>query len=225
MKKITAVVLALIAILTMFCACNKAEETEKTTETTAVITEFSSGDYVYKKLEDGTAKIILYTGTEEARVLEIPHRLDGLNVTVIGEGAFKDVQNIYNVKFPRYLTTIEAHAFEGSSIKNAIMDSSKVAYIGEYAFAECPNLVQVDFSMVTETVADKAFYLSSAIRVVTFRNDIAGINPAQAFDTGSSDIQKINCVTNDQEPFNCAMSLANAKGFPVENISMIRIPE
>ena len=105
------------------------------------------------------------------------------------------------------------------------MDTSKVAYIGEYAFAECPNLVQVDFSMVTETVADKAFYLSSAIRVVTFRNDIAGINPAQAFDTGSSDIQKINCVTNDQEPFNCAMSLANAKGFPVENISMIRIPE
>ena len=51
MKKITAVVLALIAILTMFCACNKAEETEKAPETTAVITEFSSGDYVYKKLE------------------------------------------------------------------------------------------------------------------------------------------------------------------------------
>lgn len=220
MKKSLSVILAIVAILTMFCACNKAEPTETTTA--PITNEFTNGDYVYTILDDGTAKIIKYTGTEEIRVLEIPRGFDGAKVSIIGEGAFKDVQNIYKVVFPRYLTKIEAHAFEGSSIKNAMMETSKVAAIGEYAFAECPNLVQVDFSTLTQTVADKAFYLSSSIKVVTFRSDIVNINAPMAFDTGSSDIQTINCVTDNAEPFLCAKSLAVSKGFPVENITMIR---
>ena len=221
MKKSLSVILAIISILTMFCACNKADPAETATTTAPASDELTYEDYVYTLLDDGTAKIIKYTGTEEVRTLEIPRGFNGAKVTVIGEGAFKDVQNIYKVIFPRYLTKIEAHAFEGSSIKNAMMETSKIAEIGEYAFAECPNLVQVDFSTLTQTVADKAFYLSSAIKVVTFRCDIVNIDPPQAFDTGSSNIQTINCVTDGTEPFICAKSLAVSKGFPVENITII----
>ena len=219
MKKTLSVILAVVAILTMFCACNK-NDTTKPTEA-PVVNEFTDGDYVYTILDDGTAKIIKYIGTEETRVLEIPRGFNGAKVTVIGEGAFKGAQNIYKVIFPRYLNKIEAHAFEGSSIKNAMMETSKTEEIGEYAFAECPNLVQVDFSMLTKTVGDKAFYLSSSIKVVTFRCDIVNINVPLAFDTGSSDIQTINCVTDGAEPFICAKSLAVSKGFPVENITLI----
>lgn len=219
MKKTLSVILAVVSILTMFCACNK-DETTKPTDA-PVVNEYTEGDYVYTILSDGTAKIIKYNGTEEARVLEIPRGFKGAKVAVIGEGAFKGVQNIYKVVFPRYLTKIEAHAFEGSSIKNAMMETSKVEEIGEYAFAECPNLVQVDFSMLAKTVADKAFYLSSSIKVITFRSDIVNINAPLAFDTGSSNIQTINCVTDGTEPFICAKSLAVSKGFPVENITII----
>ncbi len=219
MKKSLSLILAIVAILTMFCACNKTDNTDTTAPTK---NEFTFEDYEYTILDDGTAKITKYKGTKEAKVLEIPRGFNGAKVAVIGEGAFKGVQNIGKVIFPRYLTKIEAHAFEGSSIKNAMMETSKVAEIGEYAFAECPNLVQVDFSTLTNTVADKAFYLSSKIKVVTFRSDIVNINAPMAFDTGSSDIQTINCVTDNAEPFICAKSLAVSKGFPVENIKMIR---
>lgn len=219
MKKSLSVILAIVAILTMFCACSKTPED---TETTAPAkNEFTYEDYVYTILTDGTAKIIKYTGTDDVNVLEIPRGFNGAKVTVIGEGAFKGAQNIGKVIFPRYLTKIEAHAFEGSSIKKAMMETSKIAEICEYAFAECPNLVQVDFSPLAETVADKAFYLCSSIKVVTFRSDIVNIDAPQAFDTGSSNIQTINCVTESEEPFICAKSLAVSKGFPVENITLI----
>ncbi len=218
MKKTLSVILAVVAILSMFCACNKNEATNPTD---AAVSEFTEGDFTYTILDDGTAKIIKYNGTKETKVLEIPRGFNGAKVAVIGEGAFKGVQNISKVVFPRYLTKIEAHAFEGSSIKNAMMETSKVEEIGEFAFAECPNLVQVDFSTLTNTVADKAFYLSSAIKVVTFRCEIVNINAPMAFDTGSSAIQTINCVTEGIEPFICAKSLAVSKGFPVENITII----
>ena len=47
---------------------------------------YTSGDYEYVLLEDGTAEITEYTGN--ASTLEIPAELDGHTVTSIGKRAF-----------------------------------------------------------------------------------------------------------------------------------------
>ena len=79
MKKLFAVLLVLVCLVSSLPAW--ATETEKKPEV------FTSGDYKYTILEDGTAEIKKYSGT--SKELEIPASLDGIAVTSIGVSAFE----------------------------------------------------------------------------------------------------------------------------------------
>lgn len=78
MKKMLVVLLSVLMALLMTCAW--AEEAEPTV--------YTSGDWEYVLLEDGTAEIAGYTGTQKD--LTIPEQLAGYTVTAIGEQAFSD---------------------------------------------------------------------------------------------------------------------------------------
>ena len=88
MKKLLAVILALLTVICLFSACsgkdNKGGDT-KETEVTEALTE---GDYTYEILEDDTVKITGFAGSQIADRLEIPDTIAEKNVTVIGEKAF-----------------------------------------------------------------------------------------------------------------------------------------
>ena len=77
-----------------------------------------SGDYECIILDNGTAAIIGYSGKTEN--LEIPEKLDGLTVTIIGGYAFSD-------RFS--LTSVTIH--------------DSVTSIGGMTFSECRNLKYV----------------------------------------------------------------------------------
>ncbi|MBR3475222.1 MAG: hypothetical protein IKH34_09200 [Oscillospiraceae bacterium] len=85
MKKTLAFLLCLALCLSGLCAY--AEEPEREV--------YSSGDYEYAILEDGTAEITKYTG--EAETLIIPETLDGLPVTSIGDGTFSGCDSLKTV--------------------------------------------------------------------------------------------------------------------------------
>lgn len=163
MKKALSVILIIASILTIFCSCQSDKPIE-------------SGDYTYVILEDNTAKITKYNGSEGVAVLEIPSSIDEYTVTVIGKEAFKDVQCITKVITPDTLTKIEEYAFAGSSIKNAMMNRSPLlTEIGAYAFSECKNLIQADMPRSLTTLGEYAFYYCDKLRIAQFRGDEADI--------------------------------------------------
>lgn len=162
MKKIISIVLVLATVMALFCSCSA-----KT---------LVSGDYSYVILEDKTAKIIKYNGTENVVTLDIPDTLDDVKVTVIGAEAFAGVQTITVINLPKTITKIEEKAFAGSSVKKALLYRSAVTEIGAYAFSECKNLVQVDMPSSLTTIGEKAFYYCDSLKVATFRGDTANID-------------------------------------------------
>lgn len=169
MKKALSILLILACVLTLFCSCNK----EKVDET---------GEYSYVVLDDETAKITKYNGTEPVVELQIPSAIDEYTVTVIGKEAFKDVQTITVVRTPDTLTKIEDYAFASSSVKKILMNRSPLlTEIGAYAFSECKNLVQTDMPHNLETLGEYAYYYCDSLRIAQFRGD--NVNIAQfAFD-------------------------------------------
>ncbi|MBE6821266.1 MAG: leucine-rich repeat domain-containing protein [Ruminococcaceae bacterium] len=159
MKKVLSIILIVASVLTLFCACNK----EKVDE---------SGLYSYVVLDDDTAKITKYNGTEPVVELKIPSSLDDYTVTVIGTEAFKDVQTITVVRTPDTLTKIEDYAFANSSVKKALMNRSPLlTEIGAYAFSECKNLVQADMPRDLETLGTYAYYYCDSLKIAQFRGD------------------------------------------------------
>ena len=163
MKKALSILLILASVLTLFCSCNK----EKVDET---------GLYSYVVLDDETAKITKYNGTEPVTELQIPSSLDDYTVTVIGKEAFKDVQTITIIRTPDTLTKIEEYAFANSSVKKALMNRSPLlTEIGAYAFSECKNLVQTDMPHNLETLGDYAYYYCENLKIAQFRGDKVSI--------------------------------------------------
>lgn len=166
MKKVISIVLLLAALMTVLCSCGEKEPEPVV-----------SGEYTYVALEDNTAKITKYNGTEEITELDIPASIDDLTVTVIGAEAFAGIQTIKVVNFPETITKIEERAFAGSSIKKAFMHkASAMTEIGAYAFSECANLVQADMPANLATIGEKAFALCGNFKVANFRGDTASID-------------------------------------------------
>ena len=166
MKKILSVILAVAAVATLFCSCDANKND--------IIV---SGDYTYVMLEDNTAKITKYSGTEEVLELNIPESIDDMTVTVIGSDAFSGVQTIGAVNFPDTITVVEENAFKGSSIKKAFLHRcSALTEIGAFAFSECSNLVQVDMPHHLNTVGERAFHYCPKLKVANFRGNTENID-------------------------------------------------
>lgn len=224
MKKIISLILAILCICAVFCSCskNKAEETSTTTASAAENNNenavYTSGDYNYVKLDDGTAKIVKYNKSGESD-LDIPNSLDGLKVTVIGENAFTEEQNITKVRLPRYLTKIESYAFNKSTVGyvwfHQINDDTSTI-IEPYAFSECVNLKQVILSKSVKRIEAQAFHLCSVPRYIKFYVDPEFIG-ADAFNFGRStdklefwhvgDISNYNNLSSYAEPRNIPLVL------------------
>lgn len=159
MKKVLSIAMILVTVLALFSSCKSGKPVQ-------------SGDYEYVVLEDNTAKITKYLGTEEVFELQIPSSIDEYTVTVIGKEAFKDVQCIKKVYTPDTLTKVEDYAFANSSIKNAMMNRSKLlTEIGAYAFSECKNLIQVDMPTSLVSLGEYAFYYCEKLKSAQFRGD------------------------------------------------------
>lgn len=193
MKKIISIILAVLCIALTFCSCSKDSDASKTTAP-AVTGEngdgavYTSGNYNYVKLPDGTAKIVKYNGTSDKTDIDIPASLDGLNVTVIGENAFTEEQSVTKIRLPRYLTKIESKAFNKSSVSYVWFHQTTddvTTVIDSYAFNECDNLRQVILSNSVKRIESNAFYLGGVPRYIKFYTDPEYIG-ANAFDFGKT---------------------------------------
>jgi len=176
MKKLIAFLLCLALCLPGLCA--SAEETEQE--------EFTSGDYKYIKLEDGTTAITGYTGEVEALV--IPETLDGLSVTAIGDYAFLVCSSLTSVTIPDSVCSIGANPFGGcEKLTNIIVspDNPALAVIDGILFSKadrcliCYPAGITDFSYVIPqgitAIGENAFCGCDSLTSVTIPDSVTTI--------------------------------------------------
>ncbi len=187
MKKIVSVILAVLCIAILFCACgNKPDDTATTTSTAAAQEKiYTAEDFNYVLLEDGTAKLVSYNKKDAPADLRIPANFGKIKVTVIGEGTFTEEQNIVNVELSRYITRIEPKAFNKSTLKSIKFLDANVETIESNTFNECDSLFQVVFNDSVKRIEDSAFYLGRVPRVIHFTVDPVEIS-AKALDIGKN---------------------------------------
>lgn len=148
----------------------------------AHVSEGASGDYTYAVLEDGTAEITGYTGSEAE--VAIPSKINGYRVTGIGEEAFYGLEfllsvtipegvtyivmsafnsclSLVNVSFPDSLTSIGPAAFAGCESLASVAVPDGVTAIDQYAFAECHALSSVSLPEGLQSIGYGAFYNTS----------------------------------------------------------------
>ena len=106
----------------------------------------TDGDYQYEVLDDGTVMITDYTGN--ATELEIPAKIDGMDVTVLGDESFMECKNLTSVIIPEGVKWIgegtSHHAVAGAFYECSSLESvsipSSVTHIRWYAFLNCDKL-------------------------------------------------------------------------------------
>ena len=124
--------LALLLVVVMMCACWTGAVAEDKRET------FTSGDYQYALLDDGTIEITKYNGS--AKRLDIPAKLAGKTVTAIGDGAFSYCKALTTVTIPDSVTAIGDSAFYSCYSLTTVTIPDSVEQIGMNPFASCSAL-------------------------------------------------------------------------------------
>lgn len=113
MKRICITLCTVVLLLLVVCAAGA--------ET------FTSGDYGYVLLEDGTAQITKYIG--KAEKLDIPDTLGGVMVTAIGNSAFYGCSSLMSVSIPNGVMVMDSNPFASCHALTKIYVSPRHPYL------------------------------------------------------------------------------------------------
>ncbi|MCC8072753.1 MAG: leucine-rich repeat protein, partial [Clostridiales bacterium] len=110
----------------------------------------TNSDFEYEVLDDGTAEITGYSGTETD--ITIPSTIDGYTVTSIGDYAFEFNDDLTSITIPDGVTSI-----------------------GEWSFAGCYNLVNLDIPDSVTNINNCAFLLCIGLTSITIPDSVMSI--------------------------------------------------
>ena len=163
--------LALLMVVVMMCACWTGAVAEDECET------FTSGDYEYALLDDGTIEITKYNGSADH--LAIPATLDGKTVTAIGDYAFARCSSLTFVSIPDSVTSIGGSAFYWCSSLTSVSIPDSVTAIESWAFYACSSLTSVSIPNSVTAIGDYAFCSCSSLTFVSIPDSVEqiGTNP------------------------------------------------
>ena len=154
------------------------------------------GDFICDVLDDGTAEISRYMGSDSE--VEIPAEIEGATVTGIGAGAFSGCQTLVNVIIPDNVNSIGSAAFmsctklesitlsanvetisdatfNGCSALKTIEIPDSVVSVGSVVFNGCVSLESVVLSNSLETISDAAFIGCSALKEIVIPDSVTSI--------------------------------------------------
>lgn len=142
MKKLFSLLLS-VSLLVAQCAF--AENTAEA---------FSTGDYEYVLLENDTATITRYIGSDSE--ITIPDKLDGHVVSGIGEAAFAGA-GITEITIPDSVTSIGIAAFNHCDSLTEVVIPDGVTMIDIATFADCAALEKITLPESVTSIGDSAF--------------------------------------------------------------------
>ena len=138
--------------------------------------------------EDGTPYLTFDKGTgtitkcgTSAADIEIPEKIEGVNVYNIGEGAFADCTYLESIEFPSTLKSIKADAFSGCIRLYEVDIPEGVTSIGANAFDGCVSLTEASIPEGVKKIADELFAGCKRLTKVSLPEGITSIG-ANAFD-------------------------------------------
>jgi hypothetical protein len=120
-----------------------------------IVLTASESDFVFSQ---GT--ITGYTGA--GGVVDIPSKIGGVPVVVIGSGAFENNSTITRLVIPDSVTLIYDKAFQRMSSLESAKIGNGVTYVGDSAFGNNAALKRVRFVGNAPTVGTDAFALAAA---------------------------------------------------------------
>ncbi len=169
-KKLTSILLAVIMAFSLFTIA-------PITASAAISDDY---EYAYGVLEDGTAEITYYYGSQTE--LEIPSEIDGYTVTSIGDYVFYHcTTSLTSVIIPNSVTSIGTWAFRKcTSLANATIGDS-VTSIGMEAFEDCTSLTSITIPDSVTSIGKGAFEGCTSLASITIPNSVTSIG-RYAFD-------------------------------------------
>ena len=165
--------LALLMVVVMMFACWTGAVAEDECET------FTSGDYEYALLDDGTVEITNYSGY--AKKLTIPNMLNGKKVTSIGDDAFFICTFLLSVTIPNSVTSIGDSAFSSCTSLTSVTIPDSVTSIGNIAFSFCTSLTSITIPDSVTSIGDWAFSSCTSLTSITIPDSVTFIGDS-AFD-------------------------------------------
>ena len=108
------------------------------------------GNYMYIVLEDDTASVVGYSGTETS--IKIPYTMNGKTVTSIDDYAFSYCENLTSITIPDSVTHIGCGAFYDCKNLTSVTIPKSVIEIGDYGFGFYLNLYWDNDSQIEEIV-------------------------------------------------------------------------
>ena len=154
-------------------------------EAASAVTVYAAEDaFVF---DAATGCITAYKGSDQT--VNIPQTINGVTVTGIGWGAFRNCTVLTKVTFPSTLKTIGSMAFEGCTGLTAVEIPSGVTVIAPYTFYGCTKLSSVDFPSTVTSIMLEAFGKCPLLKEVILPDHVTTLED-EAF-AGCSSLNKI----------------------------------
>ena len=196
--------------------------------------ESEADNYEYTILDDDTVRIDKYKGSPNVANLIIPAVIDGKQVTIIGDRAFKEqdgltgilaipygvthigycafdcCSNLSGITIPDSVTVMEAAFWCCSSLTSIIIPNG-VTSIPELAFGECNSLTSVIIPDSVTSIDKYAFSDCSSLTSIVIPDSVVSIGEAAFSDCTSLTSINIPSSVNsiEKNTFRCCSSLTN----------------
>ncbi len=188
MKRLTALLLILISILTL-CSCKIKTGTQVPLEPTIeenhiaskeldnlpyeveIITpkddEYPNTNKHYVETDKSPGYILTkYLGEES--VVTIPASIDGIKVIKIGNACFSKNNKLTEITIPPSIINIDNYAFYGCENLKKVNLSNGVVEIGDSAFMDCTALTEFQFPVSVENIGICAFSNCTNLKNIIF---------------------------------------------------------
>lgn len=134
----------------------------------AAAEELTYGEYRFVLLEDGTAQITGYNGSDEKLV--IPSKLNDYTVSSIGERAFYGCTSLSSVTIEEGVAVISDFAFESCSDLIDISIPDSVWSVGRNPFVDCEQLryIVVSYKHPTLSVLSGVLFSKMDMRLICY---------------------------------------------------------
>ena len=129
--------------------------------------------------------------------INIPTKINGIEIQRIGESAFRNCVGITDVDIPNSVKYIDSNAFEGCSYLQSVTLSNNMIAIGSSAFKGCTSLARITIPNSVTNIDSNAFDGCTSLKNVNLPNKLKSIGTS--IFKGCTSLKEItipNSITN-----------------------------